>query len=67
MKSNLVSRARFLAAGILAWAVASGAGAPRLDVGKPFPAMTFPDLDGQPKSIADFLGKKTVLHLFASW
>jgi hypothetical protein len=33
-----------------------------------FPAMTFPALDGgRPGSVADFRGKKLILHIFASW
>lgn len=38
-----------------------------LNVGQPFPPLSFPDLDGVPKSIADFQGHKTILHIFASW
>ena len=43
------------------------ADAAQLKAGRPFPDLTFPDLDGAPKSIADFQGHKTVLHIFASW
>ncbi|MHC5003846.1 MAG: hypothetical protein ACYTJ0_12060 [Planctomycetota bacterium] len=36
--------------------------------GQPFPALTLPSLeDGSPRSIADFRGRKVVLHVFASW
>lgn len=39
-----------------------------IEVGKPFPAVVLPSLaDGRPASIADFRGKKTLLHVFASW
>lgn len=41
--------------------------AAQLNVGEPFPPLSFPDLDGSPKSIADFQGHKTILHIFASW
>lgn len=41
--------------------------AAQLKVGQSFPRLAFPDLDGHPGSIADFQGKKTVLHIFASW
>ncbi len=37
------------------------------EVGEPFPALTLPGLDGAPGSIADFQGKKVILHVFASW
>ena len=43
------------------------ADAAQLKAGQPFPALAFPDLDGNPKSIADFQGHKTILHIFASW
>ena len=36
--------------------------------GQMFPAMIFPYLDrGRPGSVADFRGKKLILHIFASW
>ena len=38
------------------------------EVGQPFPAITLPALeDGRPASLADFRGKKLLLHVFASW
>ena len=38
------------------------------EVGEPFPAIAFPSLDdGQPYSLADFQGRKTILHIWASW
>ena len=41
---------------------------PRFDVGDRFPEIVFPSLDdGTPTSIADFRGKKLLLHVFASW
>ena len=36
--------------------------------GEFFPVRAFPSLkDGRPMSIADFRGKKVILHIFASW
>lgn len=36
--------------------------------GQVFPTMVFPSLDGsRPGSVADFRGKKLILHIFASW
>jgi len=38
------------------------------EVGQLFPEMAFPALEaGQRVSLADFRGKKTLLHIFASW
>ena len=38
------------------------------EVGQPFPAVALPALeDGRPASLADFRGKKLLLHVFASW
>ncbi len=53
--------------------IAEGAAAPRsysveFHEGQIFPTMVFPSLpDGQPGSVADFRGKKLILHIFASW
>ena len=39
-----------------------------IEVGKPFPNLVLPALaDGKPSSIAQFQGKKVLLHVFASW
>lgn len=39
-----------------------------VEVGKPFPNLILPALeDGSPSSILQFRGKKTLLHVFASW
>lgn len=39
-----------------------------IEVGRPFPNIALPRLeDGSPASIAQFRGKKTLLHVFASW
>ena len=36
--------------------------------GERFPTTVFPSLDGgRPGSVADFRGKKLILHIFASW
>jgi len=48
----------------------SGAAAqtPRIEEGRPFPGLTLPSMtDGSPMSMAEFRGKKVVLHVFASW
>jgi hypothetical protein len=37
-------------------------------VGEPFPDLAFPAVDGgRPMSMADFRGKRVILHIFASW
>jgi hypothetical protein len=42
--------------------------ASQLTVGQPFPSLLLPSLqDGKPLSATDFQGKKTVLHIWASW
>lgn len=39
-----------------------------IEVGRPFPNLALPSLaDGSPASVAQFRGKKTLLHVFASW
>jgi hypothetical protein len=39
-----------------------------LNEGQMFPTMVFPSLEnGRPRSVADFRGKKLILHIFASW
>jgi hypothetical protein len=41
---------------------------PVIEVGRPFPAIAFPSIDGGKRmSIADFAGRKVILHIFASW
>ncbi len=65
--------ARYKAFGLaMAVSVALGAGAsaqsPQFEVGQPFPDIVLPSLeDGRPTSIADYRGKKVILHIFASW
>lgn len=37
-------------------------------VGTTFPTLSLPSLDGgRPASLADFRGRKLILHIFASW
>ena len=45
-------------------------GLPALGIaeGEPFPDIVLPSAeDGRPMSLADYRGKKVVLHVFASW
>jgi len=52
----------------MALAQVDNAMAPRIQVGKPFPDLSFPSLiDGKLTSVSAFRGKKTILHVFASW
>ena len=59
--------------GIMSARGAQGDTAPRPDSvefheGEMFPTTVFPSLDGsRPGSVADFRGKKLILHIFASW
>ncbi len=52
---------------------AEGATAPKsysveFHEGQMFPTMVFPSLEGgRPGSVADFRGRKLILHIFASW
>jgi hypothetical protein len=40
----------------------------RVEVGQPVPDIVLPSIaDGRPASLAQFRGKKIVLHVFASW
>ena len=59
---------------VLGLAFAGGAEAQRAQipdafaVRQQFPDLAFPALDdGRPTSIADFRGRKLILHVFASW
>ena len=60
-------------AGIMSVGDAEGATAPRPDSvgfheGEMFPTTVFPSLENSwPGSVADFRGKKLILHIFASW
>ena len=41
---------------------------PLFEVGQPVPDLVLPAArDGRPMSLADFRGRKTILHVFASW
>ncbi len=59
--------------GIMSMRGAEGVTAPKPDSaefheGEMFPMTVFPSLDGgRPGSVADFRGKKLILHIFASW
>ncbi len=59
--------------GIMSIRGAEGVTAPKPDSvefheGEMFPPTVFPSLDGgRPGSVADFRGKKLILHIFASW
>ena len=38
------------------------------ELGRPVPALTLPSIsDGTPMSVADFRGRKVMLHVWASW
>jgi len=56
-----------VAASSMALLPASVWGGLAIEVGEPFPVVTMPSLDGTARSIADFRGQKTMLHIFASW
>ena len=57
-----------LAVGVLMTMSLSPSTAAALEVGQPFPDLVLPALeDGRPTSLADFRGRKLVLHVFASW
>ena len=54
----------FVAIGCLAAAPSESA----FEIGKPFPEFVLPSAkDERPMSIAQFRGKKVLLHVFASW
>ena len=56
------------ASSLMVASAAHAAAPPRIEVGQPFPDIVFPSLEhGEPLSIADFRGKKVLLHVFASW
>lgn len=49
-------------------ALAQSFDAVELREGQAFPTTVFPSLNGnRPSSVADFRGKKLILHIFASW
>jgi len=40
----------------------------KAEAGQPFPGIVLPSLeDGRPASLAQYRGKKVLLHVFASW
>ncbi len=60
--SSIIGFAALLALG------AAAAEAQQLGVGKAFPRLVLPSLDGgKPISIVSFRGQKLVLHIWASW
>ncbi len=41
---------------------------PQIEVGEEFPGLFFPSMkDGKLTSMSAFRGKKTIVHVFASW
>ncbi len=42
-------------------------GAAALEVGRKFPQLVLPSLEGEPLSVGAFRGRKLMLHVFASW
>ncbi len=74
-RSTLISVTSALLISGLAAPAAAGGGAndsssrPDLfEVGRPVPPIVLPAAaDGRPLSLADFRGRKTILHVFASW
>lgn len=71
MTMSMLLAAGVLVAGTFAL-VGSEQGAPApaipFAVGQPFPDLLLPDaVDGRPRAIADFRGRKIVAHVFASW
>ena len=56
------------AAWLVALVIHAGAGhAMEIEVGKSFPNLKLPTLDGGSLSIEDLRGEKVLLHVFASW
>jgi hypothetical protein len=57
-----------LTAALMGGAAFSSMSAAPFEIDKPFPALVLPALHDQgPNSLAEFRGRKTVLHVFASW
>ena len=55
-----------IAVAMLGLATVSGAEPPKFEVGQHFPDVVLPSAaDGTPMSLAP--GRKTILHVFASW
>ena len=68
--SIVVAAMIFISAGIFAGSIRAGEGEekPAFGIGRPFPDLTFPSAeDGRPMSLAQFRGRKVLLHVFASW
>ena len=57
-----------LTAALMGCAAFSSIPAAPFEIDEPFPALVLPALNGEgPSSLAQFRGRKTVLHVFASW
>ena len=67
--STMVKKIRRLLMAVGLVTISPGfANGPKIEIGQPFPKILLPSLeDGSPGSVADFLGKKLVLHIWASW
>lgn len=59
---------------LLALALTAGSVAPlsaqrlgRIVIDAPFPELNLPMLDGETRALADYRGRRVVLHVFASW
>ncbi len=68
----MTTRAASLGALVMLMAVIPAPGpvpqsAPAPEIGRPFPTISLPDLEGTRRSVADFRGHKLILHVFASW
>lgn len=69
MPRTLPTAAGFLLGTILLTEAPAQPGRPAAPfvVGEPFPSLVLPDVEGRPRSIAEFRGRKLILHIFASW
>ena len=59
-----------ICAGLFVGSIRAGEGEEEsaFGIGRPFPDLTFPSAeDGRPMSLAQFRGRKVLLHVFASW
>ena len=59
---------RFLLSALLVLASVSLGWGRDIQVGEAFPSLVLPSLEtGEPASVADYRGRKLVLHVWASW
>ncbi len=56
-----------LMAGTVLWAVGAAVLSVRPDTGQALPALSFTSLEGRPVNLAEFMGKPTVVNLWATW